>query len=192
MWFSFYVQQINFWFWFQLILFGSTWFKTMNSISEIIPGNSLESNTLICKVYLIDFYGLHLDFGFTTSPWMSWYFFLCNIMEKVPRLAKEMWYFSKFWKKKYLTMIEQYDICIVSDVHFACILQSYAFSRCFFAFEIGKNSDLKTILVTPKIFLKSIDRSCHRSCHRSRCTGKETGKTPSVHCTALWSLAKKM
>ena len=48
-------------------------------------------------------------------------------------------------------MLVQKDICIVSDVHFAKL----CFSKGFLVFEIRKNLDLRKILFTPKIFLKS-------------------------------------
>ena len=48
-------------------------------------------------------------------------------------------------------MIEEWYICIVSNVRFARL----CFFKDFHVFEIRKNVDLRKILVTPKIFLKS-------------------------------------
>ena len=48
-------------------------------------------------------------------------------------------------------MIEQSDICIVSDVNF----EKLCFFKGFLVFEIRKNLDLRKILASPKIFLKS-------------------------------------
>ena len=48
-------------------------------------------------------------------------------------------------------MLKQNDICFVSDVHFAVL----CFFKDFLVFEIKKNLDLRKILVTPEMFLKS-------------------------------------
>ena len=62
-------------------------------------------------------------------------------------------------------MIEQSDICIVSDVNFVKL----CFFKGFLVFEIRKNLDLRKILVIPKIFLKS-----------------------RFHCTGLVAMMQKM